>query len=251
MGHFKLFEQYTGESVEAVNEKISMADAREIAHKVLTKLIDIGLFSAKKKDYELVSRVAGVVLSAVNESSVTEAGDHEVGMAQGQLDTIIKMAQELKAKIGTVEKDIPGWIQDHISKSEDYILQASNNYHEVTESMQLNEMDLNDPVLIALRASKISRGKKQQEEVERKKKRVYGKQREKIEDDLWSINQDLKDAYAEKRDIYREQDAEAGEKGNDWTDTDANRYGDMLNKVDDQIEKLITKRNELEIKLAY
>jgi hypothetical protein len=135
MGHFKLFEHYTRESTEAVNEKISMADAREIAHKVLTKLIDIGLFSEKKKDYELVSRVAGVVLSAVNESSVTEAGDHEVGMAQGQLDTIIKMAQELKAKIGTVEKDIPGWIQDHISKSEDYILQASNNYHEVGESV--------------------------------------------------------------------------------------------------------------------
>jgi hypothetical protein len=135
MGHFKLFEHYTSESTEAVNEKISMADAREIAHKVLTKLIDIGLFSEKKKDYELVSRVAGVVLSAVNESSVTEAGDHEVGMAQGQLDTIIKMAQELKAKIGTVEKDIPGWIQDHISKSEDYILQASNNYHEVGESV--------------------------------------------------------------------------------------------------------------------
>lgn len=56
--------------------------------------------------------------------------DHEVSMAQGSLETIIRHASELLAKLGSQEKDIPGWIQDHISKSENYIQQANDQYHE-------------------------------------------------------------------------------------------------------------------------
>ena len=59
-----------------------------------------------------------------------EQKDHEVSMSQQQLDTIIKMATELKEKIGDDEIDLPAWIQDHISKSESYITQANNNYHD-------------------------------------------------------------------------------------------------------------------------
>jgi hypothetical protein len=59
-----------------------------------------------------------------------EGEDHEVSMGQNQLDTIIKMATELKAKMGENEKEIPAWIQDHISKAENYISQAAGNYHE-------------------------------------------------------------------------------------------------------------------------
>ena len=56
--------------------------------------------------------------------------DHEVSMANNSLDTIIKMATELKAKMGENEKDIPAWIQDHITNAENFISQASSNYHE-------------------------------------------------------------------------------------------------------------------------
>ena len=59
-----------------------------------------------------------------------EGEDHEVSMGQNQLDTIIKMATELKAKMGENEKDIPAWIQDHITNAENFISQASSNYHE-------------------------------------------------------------------------------------------------------------------------
>ena len=59
-----------------------------------------------------------------------EGEDHEVSMAQNSLDTIIKMATELKAKMGENEKDIPAWIQDHITNAENFISQASSNYHE-------------------------------------------------------------------------------------------------------------------------
>jgi flagellar biosynthesis chaperone FliJ len=64
----------------------------------------------------------------VNEAESSE--DHEVSMANNSLDTIIKMATELKAKMGENEKDIPAWIQDHITNAENFISQASSNYHE-------------------------------------------------------------------------------------------------------------------------
>jgi hypothetical protein len=61
----------------------------------------------------------------------TAAGDHEVSMSIGQLDDVIKNANELKAKIGTNEKNLPGWIQDHISQAQNFIDQANTGYHEL------------------------------------------------------------------------------------------------------------------------
>jgi outer membrane murein-binding lipoprotein Lpp len=61
---------------------------------------------------------------------VLESDDHEVGMANNLLDDIIKNATELKGKMGQEEKDIPAWIQDHISQSQNFISQANVNYHE-------------------------------------------------------------------------------------------------------------------------
>jgi hypothetical protein len=56
--------------------------------------------------------------------------DHEVSMANNTLDTIIKHATELKSKIGGNEKNIPAWIQDHITNAGNFISQAASNYHE-------------------------------------------------------------------------------------------------------------------------
>jgi hypothetical protein len=69
--------------------------------------------------------------------------DHEVSMANNSLDTIIKMATELKAKMGENEKDIPAWIQDHITNAENYISQASSNYHEYGTNESINEVSYN------------------------------------------------------------------------------------------------------------
>lgn len=56
--------------------------------------------------------------------------DHEVSMANNSIETIIKHAMELKAKLGNDEKDIPAWIQDHITNAANFISQAAENYHE-------------------------------------------------------------------------------------------------------------------------
>jgi hypothetical protein len=63
-------------------------------------------------------------------SQLKEEEDHEVSMAQSSLDSIIRYATELKAKLGNDEKEIPAWIQDHIAKAESYIQQSANHYHE-------------------------------------------------------------------------------------------------------------------------
>ena len=59
-----------------------------------------------------------------------EGEDHEVSMANNSLESIVKAAMELKAKMGDQEKDIPAWIQDHITNAANYISQAADNYHE-------------------------------------------------------------------------------------------------------------------------
>ena len=63
--------------------------------------------------------------------SMKEGGDHEVAMAQSSLQAIIEAAQELMAKIGGNERNIPGWIQDHITNAENYIEQAAQGFHEI------------------------------------------------------------------------------------------------------------------------
>lgn len=63
-------------------------------------------------------------------SNLTEQ-DHEVSMAQKLLGALIDDAMDLQEKLGNLEKDIPGWIQDHISQAYNYLKQANDGYHEI------------------------------------------------------------------------------------------------------------------------
>ena len=61
-------------------------------------------------------------------------GDHEVSMAQASLKSIISSASQLMNKLGNMERDIPGWIQDHITNAENYIDQAAQGFHELNDN---------------------------------------------------------------------------------------------------------------------
>ncbi len=101
----------------------------------LTDLAGNGSFimGGKKFEYgKVYSNPFATAFKTVNEAEGSE--DHEVSMAQNQLDSIIKHATELKQKMGEDEKQIPAWIQDHITNSENYISQAASNYHEYGDS---------------------------------------------------------------------------------------------------------------------
>lgn len=65
------------------------------------------------------------------ESSLYEGPDHEVAMAVSSLKEIVSNATQLMQKLGTMERNIPGWIQDHITNAENYIEQANQGFHEV------------------------------------------------------------------------------------------------------------------------
>jgi len=93
--------------------------------------------TSKSATYDTLSTEANLLKpskSSVDydvEEPVVSEEDHEVGMAMGQLEDIMKNATELKGKIGTQEKNIPGWISDHISQAMQFINQANTGYHEL------------------------------------------------------------------------------------------------------------------------
>ena len=75
---------------------------------------------------KVISNPFATAFAPTNEGE--EGGDYEVSMSVKQLDDIIKSATELKAKMGQKEFNVQAWIQDHISKSQDYINQANYGF---------------------------------------------------------------------------------------------------------------------------
>ena len=56
--------------------------------------------------------------------------DHEVSMARAELRKIKNDAEKLEDYLGDEEKDIPGWIQGHITTSGVNLSHAADQYHE-------------------------------------------------------------------------------------------------------------------------
>ena len=71
-------------------------------------------------------------------ANIKEGGDHEVAMAVSSLEAIAEAIVELRQKLGNTERNIPGWIQDHIAKAENYIEQAAQGFHEINQN-EMNE----------------------------------------------------------------------------------------------------------------
>jgi hypothetical protein len=80
---------------------------------------------------QVFNKMTELLKSKINEGP--ESQDHEVSMAGGQLDDIIKNATELKGKVGEQEMNLPGWIQDHISQAMQFINQANTGFHKLDE----------------------------------------------------------------------------------------------------------------------
>jgi archaellum component FlaC len=68
---------------------------------------------------------------AISKVVQKEGMDHEVSMAVSSLEAIAEAIVELRQKLGNQERNIPGWIQDHIAKAENYIEQAAQGFHEL------------------------------------------------------------------------------------------------------------------------
>lgn len=80
---------------------------------------------------QVYNKMTELLKSRINEGPETQ--DHEVSMAGGQLDDIIRNATELKGKVGEKEMNLPGWIQDHISQAMNFINQANTSFHKLEQ----------------------------------------------------------------------------------------------------------------------
>jgi|GEM_PF-1160710 hypothetical protein len=149
----------------------------------------------------------------------TEVGSGDVPAGRGDAKKRYKKKMKFKHKIATYEEFLS------------------------TSKEAVNEMGINDPILIAFRAAKM---KREAELAKPKRKPLYGKQRLKAEDDLWYISQELKDLYSDRGQMLIDMEEEAEAEGGPIAD----EYGDKLNKIEDEIQKLIAKRNKLEMMLA-
>jgi hypothetical protein len=121
------FEVTNPKAWKAVNEKnIPMSHKIKIYEKLG------GAYRYGKDGGEQVyNKMTELLKSKINEGPETQ--DHEVSMAGGQLDDIIRNATELKGKVGEKEINLPGWIQDHISQAMQFINQANTGFHKLGE----------------------------------------------------------------------------------------------------------------------
>ena len=185
----------------------------------------------------------------VKESVVTE-GKKEEDMADDIFGDLLNNYEPFELQSMSIEdaketvmayKEVPPRMVDKVAKA--LVLMAQDfDYEEFFEG-KVNEAGMNDPVLIAFRAAKM---KREAELAKPKRKPLYGKQRLKAEDDLWYISQELKDLYSDRGQMLIDMEEEAEVEGGPIAD----EYGDKLNKIEDEIQKLIAKRNKLEMRLA-
>ena len=119
-------------------------------------------------------------------------------------------------------------------KKDNLVIKRAGNKLTTVEG-KLNEMDINDPILVAIRARKADLKKKA---ALPKVKRISTKQYYKLMDKESDIIDQMKDAAKEYQRLDSEMNQDAGQKGSNWTDADANRYGGDLNKLQTRIEKL-------------
>jgi len=143
-----------------------------------------------------------------------------------------------------------------VSGEADYDFDAKNdkellkklkdNEFDSTDILEVNEAtDLNDPVIMAIRRMKS--------EMEKRKslpkiKKTTIKQYFALMDKEIDLIDQMKDATREFEQLDSDMNADAGQKGEDWTDADANRYGGELDKLQTKIEKLA--KQKAKVKLA-
>jgi hypothetical protein len=104
-----------------------------------------GRFPSTKATQDIMACIAGKLWAKEIEAEerrkkLKEGMDHEVSMAQNSLQSIISSASQLMNKLGNNERNIPGWIQDHITNAENYIDQANQGFHELEPKEELQEI---------------------------------------------------------------------------------------------------------------
>ena len=126
----------------------------------------------------------------------------------------------------------------------------------ITKEGKLTEaVDMNDPFLVAVRV--MRQRAKEMKELDALAKKAPKKRAPKISFDKYldlldsqrNIQEDIEDATRELKQTYSDMEQEAGQKGDKWTDKDANRYGGILNKLESKYAKLKAKKLKIDARV--
>ena len=254
---FKSFNE--AKLTEAVSPK---EGARRLVDKLVqTKLLD------KKNEKKAIDLLTYLMARGVHEGKLTEA----TKLARG-LKPLLMIGTKITKKIGEeallklsdkfdrIDDEYAGDIASHLDMAIELmqdgypgdatkmLKQFNKKCKEVLKGKpiasvfegkltegKLNEMDINDPILVAIRARKIDLKKKA---ALPKVKKISTKQYYKLMDAEIDLIDQMKDAAKDYERLDSEMNQEAGQKGDAWTDADANRYGGDLNKLQTKVEKL-------------
>ena len=173
----------------------------------LREFIQSEILNALSEDYDLDQ--------AFNDAEPVEEG------VMSELDILAKEAKDLKSFIKTVYKEF-----DNLPKNRETLNWLEDTYkNSIDES--INEMDVNDPILVKLRAAQMKRNKDAAKKIEKQKK---------INPDYKALKNapKIKALKKKRAEIMRDMEQEAEPEGGKIAD----RYGKLLNKIDNDIIKL-------------
>ena len=88
-------------------------------------------YGSKEKGEKVAAAAMWKNIKREGAENMEEMHDHEVSMAKSSLKSIMQSCADLMNKLGDEERNIPGWIQDHITNAENYIDQAAQGFHEL------------------------------------------------------------------------------------------------------------------------
>jgi len=181
--------------------------------------------------------IGSTIKSTVGEDALLDLSDKFDEFDDEQADDVashLNMAIELMQDSSASEAR--AWLKKFNKACKDALSGKSikSAFENVNES-KLNEMDINDPILIAIRARQTML--KKAAGAPKVKKLSLDQYWKKLEYRSY-IETQMKDAAKELEQLDSEMNQEAGQKGEDWSDVDANRYGGDLDKLQTKVEKL-------------
>jgi hypothetical protein len=166
----KLSEIFKEALLEAKKKKPSEGLSKKEKSDVVKKAKagkDIG---KKGKGFEKLAKKAGggekgkKIAAAAMWKNIKEGEDHEVSMAQNSLKSIMQSCADLMNKLGDDERDIPGWIQDHITNAENFIDQAAQGFHELGGHEEEEEDDEEEAMISPVDEKKLTKAEKSKKE---------------------------------------------------------------------------------------
>jgi hypothetical protein len=181
----------------------------------------------------MVSNVSSYINDTLGHKEWMQLGNEDKG-------DVINTAIDHFSTENTIDKELTNLIKKKANDIIDYLVAS------LSESLVTEASNINDPVLIAIRSLKMEIAKAK---AAPKVRKISMNQYYKLMDQEMDLIDQMKDAAEEFEQLDSDMNAEAGQKGEAWSDADANRYGGDLDKLQTKIEKLAKQKAKVKAAL--